>query len=290
MAFGVKNPNQQVFQAAARTENPTQHDVFYFCDFHQHLAPNSSGLYAEGGIVAGRQSGGTISSNPSTGIAAFGITACSGVIELGTSAASNNTASSGVGFYNGVQYRVVPGIQTPTSGIISKYEYETLIRTGSVIFNNAASLGGWIRCGYANNSVGTTQPGSGIYFEFRQNATTNDTTFWIVWRESSSEERFNTGVTVSTSTTYRLYLSIERNTAGVVTTTYKIKNMTTGTNTEGTASPANTARIPTGTTPMGAGVSIARENSITATIIILLIDYIGVRIRRPLNREIGLGG
>jgi hypothetical protein len=87
-----------------------------------------------------------------------------------------------------------------------------------------------------------------------------------------------------------MYLCVEVNNAGTYTTTYKIKNMNTGTNTEGTTSPTTNARYPAAATDyFGAGIVNSKANTSTTTPITLNVDYLGVRIRRPLSREILIG-
>jgi hypothetical protein len=141
------------------------------------------------------------------------------------------------------------------------------------------------------DSMTTTLLTTGVWVEYLTDGTTNDTTFWIAWASAgNAKQRSDTGVTVSANTTYRIYLSIEVNTAGTCTTTYKIKNITTGTNTEGTPSPANASRNPTNSgSGMAAAVAIGRQTDTTATAILLDVDYVGVRIRKPIAREILLG-
>jgi hypothetical protein len=109
----------------------------------------------------------------------------------------------------------------------------------------------------------------------------------VVFIGSGGTTRVDTGVTVSTNTTYRLYLSTEVNSDGVFTTNYKIKNMTTGTNTEGTASPSASSHYPTANTDyMGSAITNSKQVTATNTSIVLYVDYIGTRIRRPVSREI----
>ena len=129
-----------------------------------------------------------------------------------------------------------------------------------------------------------------MYFEFLCDAATTDTTWQVVFMNATSE-RNNTAVTVSANTTYRMYLCVEVNSAGTYTTTYKIKNITTGTNTEGIASPPSSAYYPSSgygsTAAMGAGIFNGKSN-VTATLtpVPITVDYMFVRIRRPMSREI----
>jgi hypothetical protein len=107
---------------------------------------------------------------------------------------------------------------------------------------------------------------------------------------NTTAERNDTTVTVAVNTTYRMYLSVEVDSSGIYTTTYKIKNITTGTNTEGTTSPTTNARYPSAATDY-LGVTVLNSKTVTATTtsINAILDYLGVRIRRPLFREILIG-
>ena len=230
--------------------------------------------------------GGAISNNNTAILTAFGITAASGTIQLGTGSSSNSTGYAGiVAHYAAAITTMLPGIPTPITGTTTKYEWEALIRTGGSIFSGAASTGGAFRFGLMDSATGALIA-RGVYFEFLNNGTTNDTTFSIVWRRTSSQERFDTGVTYAANKTYRLYMSVEVNTAGTVTTSYKIKNLTDGTNTEGTATPSDTSKIPTNATDyMFFCIEINKTVNTTTTSTVLNLDYCGCRIRRPVARE-----
>ncbi len=285
MAYGANSRNDYTLKHMSQADNPNQMDMLWFTDFHQGVSPTAA-IYAEGGVfMLQNGTGGTISNNNTAILTAFGITAASGTVQLQTGTTSNATGYSGiVGHYAGSNATMLPGIPTPIVGTATKYEWESLIRTGTTIFSGAATLGGAFRFGLMDSATGS--PAKGVYFEFLNNGTTNDTTFWIVWRKASSQERFDTGVTYAANKTYRLYMSVEVNTEGTVTTTYRIKNLTDGTNTEGTASPTNTARIPTAATDyLWFGIEINKDTSVTATSISLNLDYLGCRIRRPVARE-----
>jgi hypothetical protein len=286
MAYGVQSPNQQSIKPVSRTRNKNQYDAFYFTDFN-HL---NQSTYADGGVFTTNASG-AVTINSTTGLQAFGLTACSGTVLLSTTTTSNATNAASVSLgYNNASYNLLCGIQTPSSSsLVSKYEIETLIRTDSTIFSSAASLGGFIQCGFKDSLTNSSQF-RGVYFEYLTDGTTNDTTFWVkVDSLSNGEERTDTGVTVSANTTYRLYLSLEAFTGSTYRIEYKIKNMTTGTNTEGTITPT-TNRVPTATADiMAAVVGMGRQTNTTTTAIIIWVDYMGVRIRKPIAREILLG-
>ena len=137
-------------------------------------------------------------------------------------------------------------------------------------------------------------PASGIYLErlYDSSTATTETTFKVVFRQGGAEERIDTGVTFSASTIYRAYLSIECSSAGTITTSWDIVNETTNTSSSGTASPSTSARYPTGTTTyMSPGIIIQKTGSTaTTTSRYIALDYIGARMRRPMNRQMKLFG
>jgi hypothetical protein len=286
VAYGVQSQNQQSIKPVSRTQNKNQYDAFYFTDFTYA----AQALYVDGGAFT-TQASGALTVNPTAGVTAFGVTACSGIVQLSTSTTSNATNAASVAFgYNNAGYNLLCGIQTPSSSsLVSKYEIETLIRTDSPIFNSGVTLGGFIHCGF-KDSITNASLFRGVFFEYLTDGTTNDTTFWVrVSSLSNGSERTNTGVTLSANTTYRLYLSLEAFAGGTYGIGYKIKNTTTGTNTEGTITPT-TNRVPTATSDtMAAVVGIGRQTNTTTTAINIWVDYMGVRIRKPIAREILLG-
>jgi hypothetical protein len=87
-------------------------------------------------------------------------------------------------------------------------------------------------------------------------------------------------------------LSLEAFTDGTYTITYKIRAEDADgnvTNTEGTITPT-TNRVPTATTDiMSATISMGRATNTTSTARSLAVDYMAVRIRKPITREILLG-
>jgi hypothetical protein len=285
MSHGIQSKNSYTLKHTANTDNPNQLDTMFFTDFHQGSTLVNT-VPLEGGIFYFTSSGGGSLSNNNTAIlTAFGITAASGTIQLQTGTTSNNTGSAAVVTGGSTNLAMLPGIPTPTTGLKTKYEWESLIRTNASIFNGGATLGGAFRFGIMDSTQASIS--NGVYFEFLNNGTTNDTTFFIVWRAGSAQERFNTTATYEASKTYRLYMSIEANTAGTIITTYKIKNCTDNTNTEGTATPANLSIIPTSITAYCAPViEINKDTSVTTTSIVLNLDYLAYRIRRPVSREI----
>lgn len=287
MAYGSKSVNDYSIKNSAFSDTTNQSDTFFFTDFHQGATAVTT-VPLEGGVFYFNSLGSaTISNNNTAILTAFGITAASGVIQLQTGTTSNNNAACAIVTGGSTNVAMVPGIPTPTTGLITKYEWEALIRTDTTIFNAGVTLGGAFRFGMMDSTQASIS--NGVYFEFLNNGTTNDTSFNIVWRAASAQERFNTGATYAASKTYRLYMSVEANTAGTVTTTYKIKNFTDGTNSEGTATPSNTTRIPTAINAYCSPViEINRDTQTTTTSVNLNLDYIGFRIRRPLTREIVL--
>ena len=286
MAYGVNNQNNYTLKHMSQADNPNQMDMLWFTDFHQGVSPTAA-IYSEGGVFMLQSgSGGAISNNNTAILTAFGITAASGTVQLQTGTTSNSSGSAAiVGHYGNGILGVVPGIPTPITGTTTKYEWEALIRTGGSIFSAAASTGGAFRFGLMDSATGSLIA-DGVYFEFLNNGTTNDTTFWIVWRKTSAQERYDTGVTYAANKTYRLYMSVEMNAAGTLTTSYKIKNLTDGTNTEGTATPSDTSKIPTAADNyMFFCIEINKTVNVTATSTALNLDYVGCRIRRSVARE-----
>jgi hypothetical protein len=280
MAYGVQSINEQVLIGSSQTENPTQLDTIIFTDFHSATTPSTTSPAQGGVIYANASNGGALTNNTTAHFTAFGITAASGVVSLSTGTTSNATGYSALYTSN----NILPGLPTPSSGLVTKYEFEAMIRTDSAIHSDAVR--GFYRMGFGNSITNANQS-DGVYFEFLCNGTTTDTTWNIVFIKDTTQERVNTTVTVSASKTYRMYLCVEVNPSGTYTTTYKIKNLTDNTNTENTASPSTTARYPTAADDyMGAFMTNSKTVTATATARLIFVDYIGVRLRRPVAREI----
>jgi hypothetical protein len=295
MAHGVRNINDQTLFATAQTRPVTQLDFTQFSDFNNYQTytsnVNSSGTEGAGfGVAASSASLGTTNSTNSAGFG--GLTGPSSVISITTSSSNNATD---VGSINTHQL-LLPGLPVPASGFVTKYEFETRIRTAATIHSN--SVRGAFRAGFMDVN-GMNSPGdsafAGPHFRFMCDGTTTDTNWMIYWCNPNTvgNSTADTGVAVSASTTYRMYLATEVNSAGIYTTTYKILNENTGTRTEGTASPSDPAHN-TGenitTYGMGAAVVNCKSNvTATTTTVALYIDYMGVRVRRPISREILIG-
>jgi hypothetical protein len=294
MAHGVSNINDQTLFATSQTRPVTQLDFVQFSDFnhYQTYTTNVSQSGSEGvgfGVAASTAPLGTSNSTTTAGFG--GLTGSSSAISITTTATSNATD---VGSINTLT-TLLPGLPVPSSGLVTKYEFETRIRTASTIHSN--SVRGAFRAGFMDASGMNTAGDSalaGPHFRFMCNGTVTDTNWMIYWinPNSGSNSTFDTGMTASASTTYRMYLSTEVNSAGVYTTTYKILNENTGIKKEGTASPSDPSHN-TGegwtTYAMGAAVVNCKAVTATTTSIILYIDYMGVRIRRPISREILIG-
>lgn len=284
MAYSTPSTNDIVLCATEEATNISQLDLIWFTDFNQYAAPSTS-VPAEGGMYFGNSAnGGSITVPTSTAIMTSfgGHTAANGAIQLATGTTNNATGYGSIYSHQ----NILPGIPTPSNGFVTKYEYECLIRTTGTIHSN--TVRGSYVLGFINGISNAAQS-DGVYFEFLCNGTLTDTTWKVVFMNTSSE-RNDTTVTVSANTTYRMYLSVEVNSAGTYTTTYKIKNMTTGTTTEGTTSPTTTARYPSAATDyIGAGIINTKTVTATTTSVTLNVDYLGVRIRRPLSREILIG-
>ncbi len=283
MAYGSYSINDFVLPGVAQSENSTQLDNIIFTDFNQGVAPSGT-IPAQGGIIyATTANGGAITNNTQAHIEAFGITACSGVISISTGTTSNTTGYTTV--YTSPL--IVPGLSTPGSGKISKYEVEALIRTDSTIHGDSPTTNrGFYRFGW-QSGITNTVSADGVYFEFLCDGTTTDTTWNIVFRKDGTQSRANTTLAVSASKTYRLYLSVEIDAAGTATTTYKVKNVTDNTSAEGTASPSSSSHYPTGSADyMGMVMTNSKITTTSTTARLLFIDYMGCRVRRELNREI----
>jgi hypothetical protein len=297
MAHGVRNINDQTLFATAQTRPVTQLDFTQFSDFNnwQTFSSNAPSSGTEGagfGVAASTASLGTTNATSTAGFG--GLTGPSSAVSITTSSTNNN---SDIGSVNTHQL-LLPGLPVPASGFVTKYEYETRIRTAANIHTN--SVRGTFRAGFMDlsymNSAGDLGNG-GVFFRYARSSVLTDTNWTIFWKNplSGSNSTFDTGVAVSASTTYRMYLSTEVNSAGVYTTTYKILNENTGTKTEGTASPSATGHnTGEGFTTYGMGAAVVNckaglgENT-TNTTVPLYIDYMGVRIRRPISREILIG-
>jgi hypothetical protein len=279
MAYSTPSNNDQILCGSQETTNQSQFDAIWFTDFMQYAAPTTS-TPAEGGFYFAIAANGGANTNLTTSVF-DGITAANGAIQMATGT-TNNATGYAVAYSH---QNIIPGIPTPTNGFVTKYEFECLIRSPAIHSN---TVRGAFRLGFMN-VIANAAPTKGVYFEFLCDGTTTDTTWKVVFMNTTSE-KIDTAVTVSSNATYRMYLSVEVNSAGTYTTTYKIKNMTADTNTEGTASPSTTARYPTAATDY-IGIVIINTKAVTATTTSrnLYVDYLGARIRRPLSREILIG-
>jgi len=297
MAHGVRNINDQTLFATAQTRPVTQLDFTQFSDFNNYqtytLPVTSAGTEGAGfGVAASTATIASTNSTTTTGLG--GLTGPSSVISITTSSTINN---SDIGSVNTHQL-LLPGLPVPASGFVTKYEFETRIRTLATIHSD--SVRGTFRAGFMNltymNTAGD-QGSSGVFFRYARSSVLTDTNWTIFWKNplSGSNSTFDTGVAVSASTTYRMYLSTEVNSAGTYTTTYKILNENTGTKTEGTASPSATGHnTGEGFTTYGMGAAVVNckaglGETTTTTTVALYIDYMGVRVRRPISREILIG-
>ena len=282
MSYGIEATNNQSLLGGSLSKNPNQLDITWFtdCNGYQTTVP----FFLEGGqYYVSTANGATVTVANPAGLNTFpGITACSGLI--GSSTGVTNNATGYVSFYTGTS---IHGLVTPPTGIISKYEFEWYGRTSTAIHTNAVR--GAYELGFMD-TVTNTAPTFGVYFEYRCDGTTTDTNWMVVFKSASGTTRVSTGVAVAINTVYRMYLSTEISSAGTYTTTYKIKNLTTGTNTEGTASPSSDTHYPTTTSYMASTVINTKAVTATTTGITLQTDYIGTRIRKPLSREILIGG
>jgi len=271
--------NQSVFlqRHESRSGSTAQSDFVAFTDFTSN---NFSSSIAQGEWLGANANGGafTISTTSTT---SYGFDKCNGVINFITGTTSNTT-----GYAGGLLHAsLLPGIPTPSTGYITKYELECRFMTDTDVTSQTTDT----RIGFADTWTNVI-PNDGIYFNRVYNGTLNETTFQVVFRNDGAEERINTGVAFSTSTIYRTYMCVERDTSGTITTTWEILNDTTAGVSGGTAAPSNSARYPTATTDyLNPGCLIGKTGSVaTATSRLIRVDYIGARIRRPLNRDMKL--
>ena len=273
----VKQYSTYLQRHESRSGSTAQSDFIAFTDF---VSNNFSSSIAQGEWLGANANGGsfTISTASTT---SYGFDKCNGVINFITGTTSNTTGYAACLLHASL----LPGIVTPSDGYITKYELECRFMTDSDVTSQTTET----RIGFADAWTNAT-PADGVYFGRLYNGTVNETSFQVVFRNGGSEERIDTGVAFSTSTIYRTYLCLERNTSGTVTTTWEILNDTTAGVSGGTAAPSNTARLPTGTTDyINPGCVIGKTGSVaTATSRLIRVDYIGARIRRPLNRDMKL--
>lgn len=284
MAYGINSVNDFVLPGTSQAENSSQIDTIYFTDFLQAVGPSTTSPSQGGVFYSTSGTGGSLSGNNVTSdFTSYGITACSGLVQLSTGTTNNATGFATI--YGPINQ--IPGIQTPSAGLISKYEIEVGIRTPATLFD--ANAMGVFRLGFMNATSG--QPSDGMYFERLYNTTVipnvTDTNLFLVFRKDGTEERVDTNVAFNANSTYRLYVCFERDSSGNYLTTYNIKNYTTGTTTTSTTNPGNTARYPSGTADVIGPVFMwTKIGTASVSARTILIDYIGVRIRRPLEREI----
>lgn len=294
MAYGVLNINDQNLFATSQTNSTTQLDFTLFSDFnhYQTFTTGVNSVGSEGTGFGAAASTAALGISNATSTAGFGgVTGPASAISITTSALSNATD---VGAIN-TQVNLLPGIPIPTTGFVTKYEFETRLRTAGTIHSD--TVRGCFRAGFMDSGgMGTAGDTTlnGVYFRFLCNGTTTNTTWNIIWINSDggATTAVNTGVSLAINTTYRMYLSVEVDPAGVFTTTYRILNENTGTKTEGTASPSNSAHYPGVSYGYAIGAAIVNCKTVTATTtpIALYADYMGVRIRRPIsNRDILIG-
>jgi len=286
MAHGVYNINDSVLFASAQTKLPGQLDYTMFTDCMGDTAISAQSTSEGTGVQGTALNAGSIGSQLTSSFG--GMTASANAMTFSTSGSNNATAYC---LMRTPQY-LLPGLPIPAAGFITKYEFEALIATTANIHTNVTADGAFY-LGF--QQALTYPPVSGVGFRF-STGTLNDTNWMITWANglASTYEAVSTGVAVTANTEYRMYLCVEVNSAGTYTTTYNIKNRTTGVSTVGVATPTGgSAAYPgEGFATHGFGASILNtRNNVTATTVavVLNIDYMGIRIRRPLTREILIG-
>lgn len=285
MAYAVQSINDYVLIGSGANENPNQLDTLFFTDFAQHSAVSST-VGAEGGLFYASAANGGVNTTTSAAVTSFGATLASGAQRITTGTTLNSTGYSSIHTSTGI----IPGFTASTNGNITKYEFEAYVAV--TLAHNFANGGGFFRLGFMNSATNTT-PDDGVYYEFLYDGTTNDTTWNIVFRHDGTQERINTGVQITDGDTvegkYRLYLCVECSSAGTYTTTYNVKyNSGVGSGVSaGTASPSTPSFYPSSSNDyMGAVAINSKITDSVAVNKILAIDYLGLRIRRPLTREI----
>jgi len=298
MAYSIRSINENVLIGTVNNDNPNQLDFICFTDFIQLAAPTNALSVSGGGLASTTGNGGTATFTSAAFSAYLGfqtgsINDGSGVVNMNTGSTSNNSGYISLG----TSMNVLPGIPTPGEGLITKYEAECGIVLQAVP-DLLSSTSGAYRFGFMNSNA-NTEPTDGIYLEFESDSAQlpGDTTWNLVIRKDGSGERIDTGVVVDevgeTGLAYRLYLCVERNTSGVISITYKIRNRTFGvpvTDTEVTTAASNTAYYPSANNDyMGLNLIVTKLTDVRASASVLYCDYIGCRIRRPLEREILIG-
>ena len=256
-----------------------QSDYSVFTDF---VGNNFSSSIGQGSWLGQNANGGSFTISTAS-ITSYGYDKCNGILNFITGTTNNATGYAGCL----LQASHIPGIPTPSNGFVTKYEIECRFMTDTDVTTDATKT----RIGFADTWTNSA-PADGVYFERTYDTLLplTETTFQVVFRNGGSEERINTGVTFAASTIYRAYLSVERDSSGTFTTSWEILNDTTSVTSSGTASPTTTARYPTASTDyINPGCIIQKTGSVTtATSRVIRVDYIGTRIRRPLNRSMKL--
>jgi hypothetical protein len=268
MYFPITNEQE------TRSGITAQSDYSTFNDF---VLNNFSSSIPNGGWLGQNANGGSFTISTAH-ITSYGFDKCNGVIGFITG--TTNTQLGYAGCL--LQASHIPGIPTPSTGFITKYEIECRFMTDTDITSQFTKT----RIGFADTWTNSATT-DGVYFERTYDGTVNETTFNVVFANGGAEERINTGVTFSASTIYRTYLCVERDTTGAFTTTWEILNDTTNATSTGTATPSNTARYPSASTDYINPGCLIQKAGLTATTTsrIIRVDYIGTRIRRPLNRS-----
>lgn len=267
------------------TSGSTQMDTIFFTDFIASATSSATVPVSGGVFFTPVANGGGITANSTTDFAAVGVNSSIGVVRLATGTTNNATGYAAVTTANGI----LSGIPTPTSGYVTKYEWECAVKTDTNIFG--AARNGSLRFGIMSGNINTA-PTDGVYFEFLYDGTTNDTVWNVVFRKDGAQERVSTGISFLASKLYRLYMCVEKDTAGTYTTTYKVKNITDATEANSTAAPSNAAVYYPAATGDYMGVSFvcAKAGTATTNSTFVILDYIGARIRRKLTREMLLLG
>lgn len=289
MAYSIR-PNNDFVLLNAQNENPNQLDIQLFTDFVQNPGGVSVGIPMDGGAFnfttvstnLTRSSADHTDYGPTSGhgFSSWTMTAVTGLVDMKSSL-------------------LIPGIRTPATNEVTKYEMEVGFKTKSAVWS-AGDIYGLSRFGFMG--TGSVTPTDGVYIEqfvngtfddlqgFWVDSTPLDTNWHVVFRKDSNTERYDTGVKVSKETIYQMYLSVERDSAGNFATNFKIRNVSSGVTTFGFFTPSSTSFYPSASTdylfPAFVVNGIGDGELYGGLVPKYIVDYVGARVRYPIKREI----
>ena len=294
MAYSIKPNNDFVLQNSVQNKNSNELDVQFFTDFLQSPVMADGGIPGDGGGFNLNHTFGQVTvSRSGADHTNYGITNGHGVISI------NNGVSNSEAFHRLYNQMLLPGVEEPKDGRITKYEMEM----GMKITENtwATDEGyGYYRFGFIGPDV--SNPTQGIYFEFWRNGELDrngeyyidsepfDTNWMIVRSKNGEFIREDTGVPCVIDNIYQLYISVTRKDVDDAFIEWTIINKTNDTKTTGVISLYTSVKYPYQSTDymtmnwgcygIGSGINWPGNPRI-------LVDYIGARIRRGgISREI----